>query len=47
MRFGRSLRAAQPPPLFSLPADQVDLLIESGAEALRLSKSYQAFRRGR
>jgi NTE family protein len=35
------------PTRFSLPADQVDLLIESGAEALRLSKSYQAFRRGR
>ena len=34
------------PTRFSLPADQVDLLIEGGADALRLSKSYQAFRRG-
>ena len=34
------------PTRFSLPADQVDLLIESGADALRQSKSYQAFRRG-
>lgn len=31
---------------FALPPEQVDLLIESGAEALRQSKSYQAFRRG-
>jgi NTE family protein len=29
-----------------LPPDQVDLLIESGAEALRGSAPYQAFRRG-
>jgi NTE family protein len=29
-----------------LPTDQVDLLIESGAEALRTSAPYQAFRRG-
>jgi NTE family protein len=34
------------PTRFSLPEDQVDMLIESGAEALRLSKSYQAFRKG-
>jgi NTE family protein len=34
------------PTRFSLPADQVDLLIEGGADALRQSKSYQAFRRG-
>jgi NTE family protein len=34
------------PTRFSLPADQVDLLIEGGADALRLSKAYQAFRRG-
>jgi NTE family protein len=30
----------------ALPADQIDLLIEGGADALRQSKSYQAFRRG-
>jgi len=30
----------------ALPADQVDLLIESGGEALRRSASYQLFRRG-
>jgi len=29
-----------------LPADKVDLLIESGAEALRRSSQYQAFVRG-
>jgi NTE family protein len=29
-----------------LPADQVDLLIESGAEALRRSAQYQLFRHG-
>jgi NTE family protein len=29
-----------------LPAEQVELLIESGADALRQSRSYQAFRRG-
>jgi NTE family protein len=34
------------PTRFALPADQIDLLIESGADALRQSKSYQAFRRG-
>jgi len=34
------------PTRFSLPADQVDLLIGSGADALRQSKPYQAFRRG-
>jgi len=34
------------PTRFSLPAEQIDLLIESGADALRQSKSYQAFRRG-
>lgn len=34
------------PTRFALPADQVDLLIEGGADALRQSKSYQAFRRG-
>jgi NTE family protein len=31
------------PTRFSLPASQVDLLIESGAEALRQNKTYQAF----
>ena len=30
----------------TLPADQVDLLIEGGALALRNSKTYQAFRSG-
>ncbi|MGH6712883.1 MAG: patatin-like phospholipase family protein [Bradyrhizobium sp.] len=34
------------PTRFALPADQVDLLIEGGADALRQSKPYQAFRRG-
>ncbi len=34
------------PTRFSLSADQIDLLIESGADALRQSRSYQAFRRG-
>jgi NTE family protein len=34
------------PTRFSLPGDQVDLLIEAGADALRQSKSYQTFRRG-
>ena len=34
------------PTRFSLPADQIDLLIEGGADALRQSKSYQTFRRG-
>jgi NTE family protein len=34
------------PTRFSLPADQVDLLIEGGGDALRQSKSYQTFRRG-
>jgi predicted acylesterase/phospholipase RssA len=34
------------PTRFSLPAEQIDLLIEGGADALRQSKSYQAFRRG-
>ncbi|SHM58949.1 NTE family protein [Bradyrhizobium lablabi] len=34
------------PTRFALPGEQVDLLIESGADALRQSKSYQAFRRG-
>jgi NTE family protein len=29
-----------------LPPEQVDLLIEGGADALRQSRSYQAFRRG-
>jgi NTE family protein len=29
-----------------LPPDQVDLLIEGGADALRGSTQYQAFRRG-
>jgi NTE family protein len=29
-----------------LPSDQVDLLIESGAEALRSSPQFQLFRRG-
>ncbi|HUK07415.1 MAG TPA: hypothetical protein VLX09_06065, partial [Stellaceae bacterium] len=34
------------PTRFVLPAEQVELLIESGADALRQSRSYQAFRRG-
>jgi NTE family protein len=34
------------PTRFALPAEQVDLLIESGGDALRQSRSYQAFRRG-
>ena len=34
------------PTRFALPADQIDLLIEGGADALRQSPSYQAFRRG-
>jgi len=34
------------PTRFVLPAEQVDLLIEGGAAALRQSRSYQAFRRG-
>lgn len=34
------------PTRFVLPADQVDLLIEGGADALRQSSAYQAFRRG-
>ena len=34
------------PTRFSLPSEQIDLLIEGGADALRQSKSYQAFRRG-
>lgn len=34
------------PTRFSLPADQIDLLIDSGADALRQNGSYQAFRRG-
>ena len=34
------------PTRFALPADQIDQLIEGGADALRLSRSYQAFRRG-
>jgi NTE family protein len=34
------------PTRFTLPADQVDLLIQGGADALRQSRSYQAFRRG-
>jgi len=34
------------PTRFALPADQIDLLIESGADALRQNKSYQAFKRG-
>jgi NTE family protein len=29
-----------------LPRDQVDVLIEGGADALRASAQYQAFRRG-
>jgi NTE family protein len=33
------------PTRFSLPAEQVDLLIESGAEALRQNPTYQAFLR--
>jgi NTE family protein len=34
------------PTRFNLPAEQVDLLIESGGDALRQNRSYQAFRRG-
>lgn len=34
------------PTRFVLPAEQVDLLIEGGADALRQNKTYQAFRRG-
>ncbi len=34
------------PTRLTLPADQVDLLIEGGAVALRNSKTYQAFRSG-
>jgi NTE family protein len=34
------------PTRFSLPAQDVDLLIASGAEALRRSSTFQAFRRG-
>jgi NTE family protein len=34
------------PTRFVLPAEQVELLIEGGADALRQSRSYQAFRRG-
>ena len=34
------------PTRFSLPAQDIDLLITSGAEALRQSSTYQAFRRG-
>jgi NTE family protein len=34
------------PTRFSLPAEQVDQLIAGGADVLRSSKAYQAFRRG-
>jgi NTE family protein len=34
------------PTRLSLPADQVDMLIEGGGAALRSSKAYQAFRNG-
>ena len=34
------------PTRFSLPAEQVDLLIDGGGDALRQSKSFQSFRRG-
>ena len=34
------------PTRFTLPPEQVDLLIESGGDALRQSQAYQAFRRG-
>lgn len=34
------------PTRFVLPAEQVDLLIEAGADALRTSRSYSAFRKG-
>ena len=34
------------PTRFALPAEQVDLLIAGGADALRASKGYQSFRRG-
>jgi hypothetical protein len=33
------------PTRFVLPVEQVDLLIQGGADALRQSRSYQAFRR--
>ena len=33
------------PTRFVLPADQIDLLVQAGADALRGSRSYQAFRR--
>ena len=34
------------PTRFTLSTEQVDLLIEGGADALRQNKTYQAFRRG-
>jgi len=34
------------PTRFSLPAQDIDLLVTSGAEALRRSSTFQAFRRG-
>jgi NTE family protein len=34
------------PTRFVLPPEQVDLLIGAGADALRQSRTYQAFRRG-
>ena len=34
------------PTRFVLPADQIDLLIQGGADTLRESRAYQAFRRG-
>ncbi len=34
------------PTRFSLPPEQVDLLIQGGADALRQNKSFQSFRRG-
>jgi NTE family protein len=34
------------PTRFTLSTEQVDLLTEGGADALRQNKTYQAFRRG-
>ena len=34
------------PTRFTLPAEQIDILIEGGADALRQNRSYQSFRRG-
>ncbi len=42
----RAAALEQVPTRLSLPAEQVDLTIESGAIALRTSKTYQTFRKG-